>query len=69
MSCRSEFKEAMQDPKDLKETNKKMTIFNRESTDTLGFYIANLTIRSKTSNTVFFVVDAKHGYSLLFGRD
>ena len=55
--------------KDLKETNMKMTNFIRESIDALGFYIAELTVGTKTSTTVFFVVDAKPGYSLLLGRD
>ena len=47
----------------------KMTNFTGESIDTLGFYIAELIVGTKTSTTVFFVVDAKPGYSLLLGRD
>ena len=55
--------------KDLKETNMKMTNFTGESIDALGFYIAELTIGTKISITVFFVMDAKLGYSFLLGRD
>ena len=51
--------------KELKETNMKMTNFIGESTDAQGFYITELTVATKTSTTVFFVVDAKLGYSLL----
>ena len=55
--------------KDLKETNMRITNFIGESTKALGIQIADLTIRSKTSSTAFFVVDAKHGYSLLLEKD
>ena len=55
--------------KDLKDTNMKMTNFTGESTNTLGFYIAELTVGTKTSTTVFFIADAKAGYTLLLGRD
>ena len=47
----------------------KMTNFIGESTNALGFYIVELTVSTKTSATVFFVMDAKLGYSLLLGRD
>ena len=47
----------------------KITNFIGESKDALGFYITELTLETKTSNTVFFVVDAKLGYSFLLGRD
>ena len=53
---------------DLKEKNMKMTNFTGESTEALCFYIAELIIGSKIFNTVFFVVDAKLGYSLLLGK-
>ena len=53
--------------KDLKET--KMTNFTKENTKDLGFYVVDLTIGSKTSTTVFSMVDAKLGYSLLLGKD
>ena len=52
---------------DLKETNMKMNNFTRESTEALDFYIAEFTLGSKTSNIVFFVIDAKPRYSLLLG--
>ena len=52
---------------DLKETNMKMNNFTRESTKALDFYIAEFTLGSKTSNIVFFVIDAKPRYSLLLG--
>ena len=45
--------------KDLKGTNMKMTNFTKESIKALGFYIAELIVGSKTSSTMFFVVDAK----------
>ena len=44
---------------DLNETNMKMTNFTGESTKVLGFYITELAVGSKTSSTMFFVVDAK----------
>ena len=44
---------------DLNETNMKMTNFTGESTKVLGFYITKLAVGSKTSSTMFFVVDAK----------
>ena len=47
----------------------KVINITRESTEALGFYIAELTVGGKTSNIVFFVVDAKPRYSLLLGRD
>ena len=45
------------------------TNFIGESTKALGFYTAELTVGSNTSSIVFFVVEAKPGYSLLLGRD
>ena len=55
--------------KDLKETNMKTTNFTGESTEALGFCIAELKMGAKTSSTMFFVVNAKPGYYLLLGRD
>ena len=55
--------------KDLKETNITMPNFIGESTLALGFFIAELTVGSKTTNTVFFVVDAKLRYNILLGRE
>ena len=54
--------------KDLKETNMTMSNFTRESTPILGFLIVELTVGSKTTNNVFFVVDTKLGYTILLGR-
>ena len=47
--------------KDLKETNMPMSNFTGESTPTLGFLIIELTVGSRTTNTMFFVVNAKPG--------
>ena len=47
----------------------KMANFTRESIDTLQFCIAELIVETRTSSTVFFIVDAKLGYSLLLVRD
>lgn len=54
--------------KDLKQTNIIMSNFTGESTSTLGFLIFELTVGSKTANTVFFVVNAKPRYAILLGR-
>ena len=55
--------------KDLKETNMTMSNFTRGSTSILGFLIVELTVGSKTTNTMFFVVDAKPRYTILLGRE
>ena len=55
--------------KDLKETNMTMFNFTGGSTPILGFLIAELIVGSRTTNTVFFVVDAKPGYTILLGRE
>ena len=55
--------------KDLKETNTTMSNFTGGSTLALGFLIAELTVGPKTTNTVFFVVNAKPGYSVFLGRE
>ena len=41
----------------LKETNMKITNCIGESIKALGYYIAKLIVGSKTSSTIFFVVD------------
>ena len=46
-----------------------MSNFTRGSTPPLGFLIAELTVESKTTNTVFFVMDAKPRYTILLGKD
>ena len=55
--------------KEFKGTNMEMTNFIGESIDALEFYIAELTVRTKTSSTVFLAMDAKPRYSLILGRD
>ena len=50
--------------KDLKVTNMTMLNFTGGSTLTLGFLIAKLIVRTRMTNTVFFVVDAKPGYTV-----
>ena len=54
--------------KDLKETNMTMLNFTRGSTLTLGCLIAELIVRSRITNTMFFMVNAKPGYDMLLGR-
>ena len=55
--------------KDLKETNMIMSNFTGGSTLALDFLIVELTVEAKTTNTMFFVVDAKPGYTILLGRE
>ena len=55
--------------KDLKETNMIMSNFTRGSISASGFLIVELTMRSRTTNTMFFVVDAKLGYTILLGKE
>ena len=54
--------------KDLKVTNMTMSNFTGGSTLALGFLIVKLTMGSRITNTVFFVVDAKPGYTILLSR-
>ena len=55
--------------KDLKEMNMTMSNFIRGSTPTIGFLIAEQTVGSRTTNTVFFMVDAKPGYTILLRKE
>ena len=55
--------------KDLKETNMTMFNFTGGRTSALDFFITKLTVGSKTTNTVFFVVKAKPGYIILLSRE
>ena len=55
--------------KDLKKTNMTMSNFTGGSTSALCFLIAELTVRSRTTNTMFFVVDAKPGHIVLLDRE
>ena len=45
--------------KDLRGTDMTMSNFTKGSTPALGFLIAKLTVGSKLTNIVFFVVNAK----------
>ena len=54
--------------KDLKETTMTISSFTSKSTLVIGFLIAELIVGSKTINTIFFVVDAKLGYTIFLGR-
>ena len=55
--------------KNLKETNMTMSNFTSESTLALSFLIAKLRVGSRTTNKMFFVVDAKLRYTILLGRE
>ena len=55
--------------KDLKETNMTMSNFIGGSTLVLSFLIAKLTVGSRITNTMFFIVDAKLGYAILLGKE
>ena len=55
--------------KDLKETNITMSNFTGGSTPALDFLITELTVEPKITNTIFFMVDAKSGYTILLGRE
>ena len=54
--------------KDLKKTNIIMSNFTGESTLAVGCLIAELTVGSRITNTLFFVVDGRPGYTILLGR-
>jgi hypothetical protein len=54
---------------DLIETNMMLKDFGGNASETLGAMNVELTIRSKTLLTMFFVIDGKGSYSLLLGRD
>ena len=55
--------------RDLKKTKMTISNFTGESTLALGFLIAELTVGSRTNNTLFFVVDGRLGYTILLGRE
>ena len=55
--------------RDLKKTNMTMSSFTGESTLALGFLIVELTVGSRRTNTLFFVVDGRPGYTILLGRE
>ena len=55
--------------KDLRETNMTMSNFTKGNILALGFLIAELIVRSRTTNTVFCKVDVKPSYVVLLGRE
>ena len=55
--------------KDLKETNMTMSNFTRGSTLALGFLSIELIVGSRTTNTMFFMVDGKLGYTVLLDKE
>ena len=56
-------------PGDLIETNMMLKDFGGNASKTRGAMNVELTIRSKTLLTTFFVIDGKGSYSLLLGHD
>ena len=54
---------------DLIETDMMLKDFEGNASKTRGAINVELTIRSKTLLTTFFVIDGKGSYSLLLGRD
>ena len=56
-------------PKDLLETDMMLRDSRGNTSKARGAINIELTIRSKTLLTTFFVIDGKGSYSLLLGRD
>ena len=56
-------------PGDLIETDLMLKDFGGNTSKTWGAMNVELTIRSKTLLTIFFIIDGKGSYSLLLGRD
>ena len=56
-------------PGDLLETDMMLRDFGGNTSKTQGSMNLELTIRSKSLLTTFFVIDGKGSYSLLLGRD
>jgi hypothetical protein len=54
---------------DLKRTNLSLSDFPGDPTEAKGIIYRELTVRSKTVPTVFFVVDVKGHYNVLLGQD
>lgn len=54
---------------DLIKTNMLLNDFNHNPSEAKGVLYIELTVRSKTLSTAFFVIDSKGSYSLLLGRD
>ena len=56
-------------PGDLIETDMMLKDFGGNASKTRGAINIELTIKSKTLLTIFFIIDGKGSYSLLLGRD
>lgn len=54
---------------DLTKTNTMLNIFTRDSTEAKGVLMAEITMRSKTLLTTFFIVDVQVNYNVLLGKD
>jgi hypothetical protein len=54
---------------DLKRTNLSLSGFAGDPTEAKGIICKELTVRSKTMPTTFFMVDVKGCYNMLLGRD
>ena len=63
------FRKLGKGPEDLLETDMMLRDFRGNMSKTRGVINIELTIRSKTLLTTFFVIDGKGSYSLLLGRD
>ena len=63
------FRKLGKGPGDLIETDMMLKDFGGNASKTRGAMNVELTIRSKTLLTTFFVIDGKGSYSLLLGRD
>ena len=56
-------------PRDLIETDMMLKDFGGNASKTRGAINIELTIKSKTLLTIFFIIDGKGSYNLLLGRD
>ena len=63
------FRKLGKGPGDLLETDMMLRDFGGNTSKTRGTIKVELTIRSKTLLTMFFVIDGKGSYSLLLNRD
>ena len=63
------FRKLSKGPGDLIETDMMLKDFGGNASKTRGAMNIELTIRSKTLLTTFFIVDGKGSYNLLHGRD
>ena len=63
------FRKLGKGPEDLIETDMMLKDFGGNASKTRGAINIELTIKSKTLFTTFFVIDEKGSYNLLLGRD